>query len=120
MLQAVSDPEFYGMSLEDEKQGPTELIAIAEEIALAAEQKLGWRTGEVAIIDNLRMMHRRSAYRQVDRDIRVRHGENFFGSQLPEDHSPLGEWVKSFIQADIALPTRVGSPSSMLHNRKAS
>jgi hypothetical protein len=58
------------------------------------------------------MMHRRSPYKQKDRDLRVRHCEDFFGSKLPDASTPLRSWVKSLIQGDVALPSQVGQPGT--------
>ena len=110
ILQAISDPDFYGIALSDGSNIPLELITLIEELSLINETSVGWSTGDIAVIDNLRMMHRRSSYNQIDRDLRARHGENFFGSQLPETRSHIEGWVKKLIQGDIALPTRVGRP----------
>jgi hypothetical protein len=111
ILQAATDPEYYGMTLATGAQVPEELLAIAEKEALARERPVGWKTGDVAVIDNLRMMHRRSQYVQRDRDLRVRHCEDFFGTELPDASTPIALWAKNLIQGDIDLPARVGRPS---------
>ena len=110
LLQAVTDPDYYGMSLADGSPIPPELLTVVEDLALSLERNLGWHTGELGVVDNLRMMHRRSPYRQKDRDLRVRHCENFFGTELPDASTPLRSWVKSLIQGDVALPNRAGMP----------
>ena len=111
ILQAATDPEYYGMTLADGSPVPEELLSVAEELALARERPVGWSTGDVAVIDNLRMMHRRSEYHQRDRDLRVRHCEDFFGSKLPDASTPIAAWAKNLIQGDVDLPARVGRPS---------
>lgn len=110
LLQAAADPEFYGISLNDGSALPAELITIVEELALCQEVNVTWSTGDVLAIDNLRMMHRRAAYRQVDRDLRARHGENFLGSPILEVQSQTALWLKKLVQGDIAVPSRVGLP----------
>ena len=110
MLQAISDPAFYGMTLSNGDPIPAELIDIVEKLSFENEEAISWLTGDIALIDNLRMMHKRSAYKQIDRDLRARHGENFFGTILPDTPSQLHQWVKSLIQGDIALPSKVGYP----------
>jgi hypothetical protein len=109
ILQAVTDAEYYGVSMADGTPVPAELLKFTEEIALARERNVGWHTGDVAVIDNLRMMHRRSEYVQKDRDLRARHGEDFFGTPLPVAATPLQQWTKSLIQGDVALPDRTGT-----------
>jgi hypothetical protein len=111
LLQAATDPEYYGMTLADGSPIPEELLAVAEELALERERHVGWKTGDVAVIDNLRMMHRRSEYHQRDRDLRVRHCEDFFGTTLPDAGTPIAAWAKKLIQGDVELPARVGRPS---------
>jgi hypothetical protein len=110
LLQAATDPEFYGMRLGDGTAVPHELLALSADLAAEAEVDVGWATGDVVVIDNCRMMHRRRGYVQTDRDLRARHGENLFGSTLPVANTPLTAWVKRLVQGDIALPTRVGRP----------
>lgn len=112
LLQAVTDPDYYGLSLADGSPIPSALLTVTEELALANERNLGWRTGDLAVVDNLRMMHRRSTYVQKDRDLRARHCEDFFGTWLPDASTPLRSWVKSLIQGDVALPDRVGRPGA--------
>ena len=111
LLQAVTDPEFYGMSLADGTAVPGELLALAEAAALAGERPVGWASGDVAVIDNYRMMHRRGPYRQVNRDLRARHCEDLYGTPLPPSASDLERWTKSLIQGDVDLPARVGAPA---------
>jgi hypothetical protein len=111
LLQAVTDYEFYGMTLADGSPIPEELLALAEQLALKHERHVGWSTGDVAAIDNLRLMHRRSEYHQVDRDLRARHCEDFFGTRLPAADTPIAAWAKTLIQGDVDLPARVGRPS---------
>lgn len=110
LLQAVTDQEFYGMMLTDGWPVPDELVGLVTRLARERERDLDWRTGDVAVIDNLRIMHRRRGYQQHDRDLRARHCEDFFGSWQPDATTPLQAWVKSLIQGDVALPTRVGRP----------
>lgn len=119
LLQAATDQAFYGMSLSDGSPIPEGLLAAAEDLALHGERHVGWHTGDVAVIDNLRMMHRRSQYVQVDRDLRARHCEDFFGTKLPDASTPLRAWAKSLLQGDVGLPTRVGSPAATTQPRQA-
>lgn len=110
MLQAISDPEYYGMMLANGETVPAELLSIIQTLCLENEKEVGWQTGDISVIDNFRMMHRRSFYKQVDRDLRVRHCENFYGTVLPRSDSVFTQWIKQLIQGDIALPTSIGSP----------
>lgn len=112
LLQAVTDQEFYGMGLADGSPIPGELLKVAGALAGERERNVGWQTGDVAVIDNLRMMHRRRQYIQKDRDLRARHCEDFYGTQLPEARTPLQLWAKSLIQGDVALPSRAGRPGA--------
>jgi hypothetical protein len=110
LTQAVTDQEFYGMTMADGSPLPTELVDVVTELASQRERDVGWRTGQVAVIDNIRMMHRRREYHQRDRDLRARHCEDLFGRKLPEARTPLQIWAKSLIQGDVALPTAIGRP----------
>ncbi|WP_084960731.1 TauD/TfdA family dioxygenase [Thermoactinospora rubra] len=108
MLQALTEQTFYGMTLGDGSPVPRELAEHAERWALENEIQIGWSAGDVAVIDNHRMMHRRAEYHGKDRDLRARHCENLFGTRLPDDSTPLRAAVKSLIQSDVGLPVAVG------------
>lgn len=114
LLQAVSEPPFYGMSLDDGSPVPDELVTLVEQWALANEVELDWDSGDAVVIDNYRMMHRRGQYAKAnDRDLRARHGETFFGTALPDDTTPVKAWAKRLLQGDEGYPTRVGSPHTV-------
>lgn len=113
LLQAVTDSAFYGTSIVGGSSIPTELLSVAEKLALELERTVGWATGDIAVIDNLRMMHRRGTYHQKDRDLRPRHCEDLFGSVMPAADTELQAWTKKLIQGDIALPDRVGLPDGI-------
>jgi hypothetical protein len=83
ILHAVKDPEFYGMHLEDGSEVPQELVSHVEEVCLDMEEGVGWAAGNVALLDNYRLMHRRGEYPGKGRDLRALHGEELFGSTLP-------------------------------------
>lgn len=108
MLQAVTEPSFYGMSFADGSPVPPDLAATVRRDALAAEQHLHWERGRVAVIDNSRMMHRRAEYAGRDRDLRARHCEDFFGTRFPPADTPVKAWAKSLIQGDEGYPAAVG------------
>lgn len=110
LLQAATDHEFYGMALASGSPVPDELLATVEALAIDQETPLGWTTGDVAVIDNYRMMHRRSEYSRSDRDLRARHCEDFFGSAIPAADTPVAAWAKRLIQGDEDWPARVGPP----------
>jgi len=114
MLQAVTEPPFYGMSLGTGEPVPAELSAMVQTMALERERHVGWSAGQVAVIDNLRMMHRRAEYSGVDRDLRARHCEDLYGSVLPDDSTPVAAWAKSLLQGDEGYPSKVG-PLSASH-----
>jgi TfdA family taurine catabolism dioxygenase TauD len=107
-LSAVTDPDFYGMSLNDGSRIPEPFVSVVQKLALEGEMHVGWTAGDVVVVDNLRMMHRRGEYHGFDRDIRARHCENLFGSALPKAESPLAAWTKSLLQGDGAHTVRVG------------
>lgn len=108
MLQAITEPPFYGMNFADGSPVPPELPELVQRKALAAEQHLHWHRGRVAVIDNIRMMHRRAEYVGKDRDLRARHCENFYGTEFPPADTPVRAWAKSLIQGDEGYPTAVG------------
>jgi len=112
MLQAITEPPFYGMSLGTGDPVPAELADMVETMALERERYVGWSAGQVAVIDNLRMMHRRAEYSGVDRDLRARHCEDLFGSVLPGASTPVAAWAKSLLQGDEGYPSKVGPLSS--------
>jgi alpha-ketoglutarate-dependent taurine dioxygenase len=113
LLHALTEPPFYGMSLIDGSPIPGELISVVEKYALANEVCVGGQTGDVVLIDNHRMMHRRGEYGGTGRDMRARHCENLYGSLHPEMNSPLAAWTKRLLQGDEAYPVRVGPLDSM-------
>lgn len=108
LLQASTWPQYYGMSLSDGSPVPAELVAIVGELSLALERDLSWRTGDFGIVDNLRFMHRRRQNELLDRDLRVRSCEDFFGATLPSADTVLSKWVKDLIMSEGARPDRVG------------
>lgn len=108
LISASVDPEFYGMSLANGSPVPGELGAGVSELAREGELYLGWAAGDLVVVDNYRMMHRRGEYHGSDRDLRARHGEDFFGSVLPPADSPLSAWAKQLLQGDGAHALRVG------------
>lgn len=110
LLQAVTEPAFYGMTLADGAPVPEELIARADRLALDGEINVGWNADEVVVIDNYRMMHRRGEYSGKNRDLRARHCRNLFGSAFPETSSRIGEQTKRLLQGDEGDPVRVGRP----------
>jgi hypothetical protein len=114
LLQAVTEQSFYGMSLADGSPVPSSLVDHVHQLALDQELALGWSSGDVAVIDNYRMMHRRAEYHGQDRDLRARHCENLFGSELPDDSSQLAAAVKSLIQSDEGSPVNVGPLLAMV------
>lgn len=107
-LSAVTEPDFYGMSLSDGSGIPDDYVALVQELARKGERSVGWKAGQIIVIDNARMMHRRGEYHGSGRDLRVRHGEDLFGSVLPDMRSPLGVWAKRLLQGDGAQTVRVG------------
>jgi TfdA family taurine catabolism dioxygenase TauD len=117
LSQAMTEPSFYGMSLGDGSQVPEELVDLVQRLAVGLEMHLGWTAGDVVVIDNYRMMHRRGEYGGRDRDLRARHGEDVFGARLPHAGSAVAAWAKLLLQGDVAYPTRVGPPT--LWERKA-
>lgn len=100
ILHAVKDHPFYGMSLADGSEIPQELVEHVEQLALERELKVGWAQGEVLVIDNYRLMHRRGEYGGTGRDLRALHGEEFFGSKMPEAETPLALGMKRLLQGD--------------------
>lgn len=109
MLQALTEPAFYGMSVAvDGSPVPNALVSMVRELALEQEVAVGGSSGDVVLIDNSRMMHRRGEYHEVGRDMRARHCENFYGSALWDATSPLAAWTKRLLQGDEAYPDRVG------------
>ncbi|MGI5270354.1 TauD/TfdA family dioxygenase [Nonomuraea sp. CA-218870] len=108
MLQAMTEQTFYGMTLGDGAPVPEELAETVRRWTLEHEIEIGWSAGDVAVIDNYRMMHRRAEYHGKDRDLRARHCENLFGTRLPDDSTTLAAGVKSLIQSDVGLPVATG------------
>lgn len=108
MLQAMTEQSFYGMSLADGAPVPEELVAHVEELAFAQEIRLGWSAGDVAVIDNYRMMHRRAEYSGKDRDLRARHCDDLFGSALLPQNTAVEAAAKRLLQSDEGSPVNVG------------
>jgi hypothetical protein len=103
MLHAQVQQDFYGMSLADGSPVPPEFLAHVEEVALASLAPLGWSEGDVAVIDNCRLMHRRGVYLGTGRDIRVIHGEEFLGSKMPDTSTPVAAKMKEVLQGELEL-----------------
>lgn len=110
MLQAVTEPSFYGMALAAGPPVPEELILTTEALALAAEIEVGWGPREIALIDNSRMMHRRAEYSGKDRDLRARHCRDIFGSVFLDTTGPVAAGARALLQGDRGDPVRVGRP----------
>lgn len=108
LLQAVTEQPFYGMSLGDGSPIPDELVALVRRLSLEHETEIGWQAGEMAVVNNRRMMHRRRGYRGTGRDLRARHCEDLFGTVLPDISTPVATWAKSLLQGDEGYPERVG------------
>lgn len=108
MLQAITEPPFYGLSLGNGAPVPPELAETVQQMAIDREIRLGWKAGRAGVLDNFRMMHRRSEYNGTGRDLRARHCEDFFGSVLPDASTPVSAWAKSLLQGDEGYPVQVG------------
>lgn len=102
-LHAITDPDYYGMTLTDGSRVPTALLEHIEATALDRELNIGWETGAVAVIDNNRLMHRRGEYKGTGRELRVVHGEEFFGSTMPPATTPVEQALKVTLQGEETL-----------------
>lgn len=98
-----ADDDFYGMTLQDGSPVPEEFIEHVEKLALNIRVPVGWSEGDVAVIDNYRLMHRRGIYTGVGRDLRVIHGEEFFGAELPQPTTDLAKAMKEVLQGEQGL-----------------
>jgi len=103
MLHAITDPEYYGMSLSDGSPVPEALLAHVEKLSLEREVPIGWNDGDVVVIDNYRLMHRRGEYAGKGRDLRVIHGEELLGAVMPEASSPVASVLKVALQGEEDL-----------------
>lgn len=103
MLHAVTDPEYYGMTLGSGQAVPPEFVSYVENLALSQEIPLGWSDGDMVVIDNARLMHRRGEYHGNDRELRVVHGEEFFGTPMPVADSPSAHAMKEALQGEETL-----------------
>lgn len=102
-LHAVTDQEYYGMTLENGDPVPQEFLDHVEKLALEREIPLGWSDGDVVVIDNYRFMHRRGEYKGNDRQLRVVHGEEFFGTSLPRAETSVAQAMKETLQGEEDL-----------------
>jgi hypothetical protein len=102
-LHAVTDQEYYGMTLATGEPVPQEFLNVVEKLALEREIPLGWSDGDMVVIDNYRLMHRRGEYHGNDRELRVVHGEEFFGTALPEAQTPAAQAMKEALQGEEDL-----------------
>lgn len=103
MLHAIKDPEYYGTRLQTDEPIPKNFVEHVERIALESEIHVGWETGDVALIDNTHMMHRRGEYSGIDRDLRVIHGEELFGTAMPPAVAKLEKAFKEALQGEELL-----------------
>jgi hypothetical protein len=103
VLQAIRDHEYYGMTLTDGAPFPEELASHVEKLALEQELAIGWDDGDLAVIDNYRLMHRRGEYAGNDRDLRVVHGEELYGTPLPKAATPVAQALKVMLQGEEDL-----------------
>jgi hypothetical protein len=102
-LHAVTDQEYYGMTLDSGNPVPREFLGHVETLALEREIPLGWSDGDMIVIDNYRFMHRRAEYKGNDRELRVVHGEEFFGTPLPSAENPAAQAMKEALQGEQDL-----------------
>lgn len=103
MLHAVTDMDFYGMSITDGSPVPDALLSHVEKLALDSELPIGWSDGDVAVIDNYRLMHRRGVYAGTGRDLRALHGEELYGSVMPPAATPVEVAIKEMLQGEEEL-----------------
>jgi hypothetical protein len=103
MLHAITDQEYYGMTLTSGGPVPTELSDRITELALIHEIPIGWSDGDMVVIDNYRLMHRRAEYHGSGRELRVVHGEEFFGTPLPVAVTPAAMAMKQALQGEETL-----------------
>lgn len=103
MLHAVRDPAWYGVTLGDGEPIPQDFIDHVGELAEELTTPVGWRAGDVAVIDNTRLMHRRGQYTGVGRDVRVIHGETFFGGEMPSPSTEATQIMKQVLQGELLL-----------------
>jgi hypothetical protein len=117
MLHAITEPSFYGMTVAATgEKVPDALLQEVHDLAVAQEIPAGGGSGDVILIDNYRMLHRRAKYAGEGRDMRARHCEDFYGSPVWEAGSALALWTKRLLQGDEDYPIRVGParPEHML------
>jgi hypothetical protein len=100
---AGESPEYYGITLADGSPVPQEFVDHVEKIALDRRIPFGWTDGDVAVIDNYRLMHRRGRYEGAGRDLQAIHGEEFFGSKLPETSTATTQAMKRVLQGEQDL-----------------
>jgi Taurine catabolism dioxygenase TauD, TfdA family len=103
VLQAVRDHDYYGMTLTGGAPFPEGLVSHVEKLALDQELPIGWADGDVAVIDNYRLMHRRGEYAGQDRDLRALHGEELYGTVLPRAATPAAQTLKVMLQGEEEL-----------------
>jgi TfdA family taurine catabolism dioxygenase TauD len=103
MLHAMVQPDFYGQTLGDGSPIPEEFKDHVEKLCLENLVPVGWSEGDVAVIDNYRLMHRRGVYMGVGRDVRVIHGEEFFGTPMPDTSTPVAAKMKEVLQGELGL-----------------
>lgn len=103
MLHAMVQGDYYGMTLGDGSPVPPEFAYQVEELAIANRVPVGWSQGDVALVDNYRLMHRRGVYLGSGRDVRVMHGEELFGSTMPETDTPVTQKMKEVLQGELGL-----------------
>lgn len=102
-LHAVTDPEYYGMKLATGEPVPQDFLDAVEKLALEREIPLGWSAGDMVVIDNYRLMHRRGEFHGSGRELRVVHGEEFFGTPLPIARTPAATAMKEAVQGEEDL-----------------
>jgi hypothetical protein len=103
MLHAITDHDYYGMTLTDGSPVPEDLLTHVEKLALEQELGVGWSDGDVGVIDNYRLMHRRAEYQGTGRELRALHGEELYGTPMPEAASPAARAVKEMLQGEEKL-----------------
>lgn len=108
MLHGWTEPDFYGMSFSDGSNIPHELIREIDSVARSIETGIQWKKGDIALLDNRRLLHRRGEYHGKGRDLCVTNCENFFGSQIIEISSPNAVQIKQLIQGETGNPVRAG------------
>ena len=73
IVHAFDDPDYYGLKLDDGSPIPDDVCESLRAIAARLALPISWEAGDLALVDNTRVMHGREGYSDTNRNVRKKH-----------------------------------------------